>query len=314
MSVKIVPGVYRHEQLVEFGLSAEQIEKLSRGGGLERLRRGWFATGGHDPAVAAAVKSGGALSCVSALDSHGLWVAPGYAGTTHVRRSRKLARKHGGGCHPYGCMPSVEGPVDPVALALECALHCMSEEDWIAVCDSACNTLGLAAEAMRAEMGALPEWAMRWFGKVEPAAQSGTESITRVRLRAAHYTVVVQPKIKDVGRSDLRIGRLVIECDSETYHCDPESYRYDRQRDRKATAAGWIPFRLTYEDILYGWEEVLADIRAITQADRHRIRGHAAMALKESRRTGFESLKVAGSDEIAAESVGDEFGSAEEFP
>jgi hypothetical protein len=30
--------------------------------------------------------------------------------------------------------------------------------------------------------------------------------------------------------------------------------------------------RITYDDVLYGWDDVLADIRSITRTDRHRIR------------------------------------------
>lgn len=30
--------------------------------------------------------------------------------------------------------------------------------------------------------------------------------------------------------------------------------------------------RTTYDDVLYGWADVLADIRFITRTDRHRIR------------------------------------------
>lgn len=44
-------------------------------------------------------------------------------------------------------------------------------------------------------------------------------------------------------------------------------------RDRRALVDGWIVMRLTYDDILCDWDGVLANIRAITRADRHRARG-----------------------------------------
>ena len=34
----------------------------------------------------------------------------------------------------------------------------------------------------------------------------------------------------------------------------------------------WMTMRLTYDDVLYDWEEVLEEIRALTRPDRHRIR------------------------------------------
>jgi very-short-patch-repair endonuclease len=108
--------------------------------------------------------------------------------------------------------------------------------------------------------------------KCEPESQSGTESITRLRLRAAGFTVVVQPVILGIGRVDMRMGRLLIGCDSQSHHTSLDNYRNDRRRDRKALPDRWLTMRITYDDVLYGWEDVLADIRSITRTDRHRIR------------------------------------------
>ncbi|WP_276615076.1 hypothetical protein [Gordonia sp. ABSL49_1] len=33
-----------------------------------------------------------------------------------------------------------------------------------------------------------------------------------------------------------------------------------------------LPFRVTYDDVLFGWDEVLEDFRAFTKKDRHRVR------------------------------------------
>jgi very-short-patch-repair endonuclease len=73
-----------------------------------------------------------------------------------------------------------------------------------------------------------------------------------------------------VGRTDLRIGRLLLECDSITHHTSLENYHNDRRRDRRALVDGWLTMRITYDDVLYGWDGILADIRAITRPDRHR--------------------------------------------
>lgn len=128
---------------------------------------------------------------------------------------------------------------------------------------------GLSAEALRGEMGPLPKYVQEMFAKTDGRSQSGTESIVRARLRALHFTVEVQPQITELARSDLRIGNLIIECDGRQYHSDREAYQNDRTRNRKATVGKWLTFRLTYDDVLYGGDEVLEDIRAITRHDRH---------------------------------------------
>lgn len=43
-------------------------------------------------------------------------------------------------------------------------------------------------------------------------------------------------------------------------------------RDRKALIRQDIPFRVTFDDVIYGWAETLDDICAVTRPDRHRVR------------------------------------------
>lgn len=122
-------------------------------------------------------------------------------------------------------------------------------------------------------MGTIGPTVRDLLGRTDPRAQSGTESISRIRLRALGYDVVVQPKIAGVQWADLRIGKLILECDSALHHSSPADSKRDRHRDRRALIDGWMTMRLTYDNILYEWEETLEDIRAITQHDRHRARG-----------------------------------------
>ena len=121
-------------------------------------------------------------------------------------------------------------------------------------------------------MGYVGAVVKQWLAWTDPRSQSGTESITRVRLRSAGYDVVIQPPIAGVGHTDLRIGLLLIECDSVLYHATKEAYERDNKRNRRAMVDGWLTLRLTYDDILYDWEGVLADVHAICRPDRHRAR------------------------------------------
>lgn len=264
-------GVYSTKELLQHGLSTWQIRRHAQTGLLTGLRRGWYATATADPDVVAAVRTGGVLSCVSALRKHRLWVAPGYQ-QVHMRPTRDGELKSARACVGFGRPPTALTAVDPIPVALLSAARCMSGEHWIATCDSAMNNAGMTVPQMVSEMGDCAHRVSALLQRCDPDAQSGTESITRVRLRAEGFAVVVQPRVAGVGRTDLRIGRLIIECDSISHHTSLESYQNDRRRDRRALVDGWLTMRVTYDDVMYGWEEVLADIRAITRADRHRRR------------------------------------------
>ncbi|WP_412475589.1 hypothetical protein ACK8HH_04915 [Gordonia sp. LUNF6] len=236
-----------------------------RGGSLVRLRAGWFALPAHDERAAAAVRDGGVLAC-----------------------------------RPFGgSLRTATRAVDPVPVALAYAARCLSDEEWIAVGDSYLNLTGKTRADLRSELRGAGRTVERRIAKTDRRAQSGTESIARVRLRSAGFDVTVQPYVESVGWADLRIGRLLIECDSVLHHTTRTGYANDRRRDRRALVDGWLTLRLTYDDVLYGWDAVLADIKAVTARDRHRACSakHRAMLQRSVRMsTGEGTSPEDGSD------------------
>ncbi|MFT4201599.1 endonuclease domain-containing protein [Gordonia sp. (in: high G+C Gram-positive bacteria)] len=263
-------GVFRRAALLEAGHTEVSLRRALRDGSLTKVCTGWYATANADKAVVSAVQQGGALTCVSALEKHGLWVPPGARRRLHLRPTRhREQRRH---CCAYGGPYPVETAVDDIDIALLCAAKCVPGEQWIAIADSVLRKKCLTVDDLRRQLPCVPPAVDRLISQCDAKSQSGTESIARVRLRGAGYKVVVQPDVKSYGgHADLRIGRLLIECDSVGFHTDLEAYRYDRYRDRKSLVDGWMTLRLTYEDVMFGWPEALADIRAITRAERHRF-------------------------------------------
>ncbi|MBJ7287880.1 MAG: type IV toxin-antitoxin system AbiEi family antitoxin domain-containing protein [Williamsia sp.] len=261
-------GVFTTAHLLRLGATESQIRRAVRVGDLVRLRPGWYARSDADPTVVTAVRAGGVLGCVSALRAHGAWIAPGHGGV-HVRGSRTLRTSMAHSCRGDGPPPPTRTAVDPVEVALGCALRCMTGEHWIAACDSVLES-GLAHHADIASC--LGPRGKTLLSKCDGRSQSGTESLVRVRLRALNFAVVVQPRIAGVGKVDLRVGKLLIECDSKAHHTSLENYQNDRHRDRAALVRGWLKIRLTYDDVVYGWQESLEAIRGVTLPERHRIR------------------------------------------
>ncbi len=261
-------GVFTVTELKARGASDAQIRRALRTGNLIRLRSGWLARDGADPEVVVAVRQGAVLGCVSALQRRGVRIPPGYD-ALHVRTSKSLRGSVPRSCRGHGPPPPAATAVDPVDIALGCAVNCMTAEHWIAACDSAMES-GLIDRGEVA--GVVGARGRALLSKCDDRSQSGTESIVRVRLRARRFSVVVQPRIAGVGKVDLRIGRLLIECDSKAHHTSLANYQNDRRRDRTALRQGWMSMRVTYDDVIYGWDDVLADITVIARADRHRMR------------------------------------------
>nr|WP_223169477.1 DUF559 domain-containing protein [Microbacterium sp. MF43] len=109
---------------------------------------------------------------------------------------------------------------------------------------------------------------------LDPRAESGTETLVRLILRALGLRFEVQVHIRGVGRVDFVVqGWLIIECDSRAHHSDREAQRRDRRRDLAAAGAGYVTLRLLAEDILWNPEGVRAAITGLTgqfQATRRR--------------------------------------------
>lgn len=268
-------GVYHRSELVARGADDNYLRNQVRNGVLTRVRRGWYATPTADESVVTAIGRGGVLGCASALHHHRLWVPQGLD-SLHVRASKHLT----GGRRDFCTLPSRPLPattaVDPIPVALLSASRCMSAEDWIVVCDSALNTLGIDVDELRRAMPQTSRHILDMLDRCDGRSMSGTESITRLRLRAQGFRVEVQPYVEGVGYVDLRVGRLLIECDSKQHHTSAAAYQNDRRRDRKSLIGGWMTIRVTHDDVVFGWDETFADVLAVTRTDRHRIRGRRA--------------------------------------
>ncbi len=259
-------GVVSTAQLRAAGMSAR---------GWLPVRRGWYAAPSADPQVVRAVSAGGVLSCVSALRLHRVWVPDS---ALHVRYSSRARRSRAGvrSCHPYRLDPPIVGAVDPVDIALAAAANCLGTEGLIVVLDSMLNTQMIEMADARAIVAASRYAHLNLAERCDAKSESGTETIIRLRLHALGIHVRSQVNIQGVGRVDFLVGdRLIIEADSREHHLP--RYQSDRTRDRVATGLGFLVIRLTYEDVVYRWDVVCADILSVIRRRAHR--GPIAMSL-----------------------------------
>lgn len=263
-------GILTTAQLLAAGVPRAALERSLASGRVERVRRGWIAW--HpDSAALEAVRRGGCVSCLDALEHLGAWRPRGPRGHVRLPEERRRARcRPGRACRPYGDNPPVAASIDDLETAFRCALRCADREQLVAVADSLLH-LGLAtAASLRGWAASAPLERRQWLDLVDRLAESGTESMVRLRLRALGLAQRVQVRIPP-GRVDLLVGdRLIIECDSAKHHTDLEAYQRDRRRDRAHLAQGYLVLRLTWEQIHDEWPSIEQDILAIVRRGDHR--------------------------------------------
>ncbi len=159
-------------------------------------------------------------------------------------------------------------------------LRCQPHDHAIATIDSALN-LGLLGLPQLVELiDRMPGIYARVIGEVDGAAQSGTESLARVRLRRRGMTVRTQVAIRGVGTVDLVIGeRLVVEIDSRSHHLG-KGYETDRARDLELFRLGYSVIRISYRRVMYDWISVESAILEAVRRGEHRLRAvHRRMRL-----------------------------------
>lgn len=262
--------VSRQHVLAAEGTDAD-IRRALAVGSVRRLRTGWFAGPTADPDVIRAVTAGGAASCITALAVRGVWVP--HDRRLHVRRSRRLRieRLASGlvACDvSHRRTTPVAAAVDEVLDALDAAAGCLSSEMLTVVVDSALQR-GLVERDALVELWAhAPRRVRRALARSDGIAESGTETLVRIRL--ARHGIALEPQVRiDGKRVDFLVGRLIVEVDSKAWHLDEAAYQRDRERDRQLAALGYHVVRLTYEQVMHDWPRVEADLLAIIARGGH---------------------------------------------
>lgn len=267
-------GVVSRGELVAAGIDDAHIRRLVRSDALRRLRSGWFAAPHADPAVCRAVTLGGALSCVSVLARHGVWVPERASRLLHVRRNAYRRRD---GSAPIGVrFCSVAGggptrqPVDGLERAVRAATDCLAgRTELIAVFDSLLNKRLLRPADLRAVLDGRPRRVWRALDLADGSAESGTETVLRLHFRMRRIPYRPQVFIPGVGRVDFLVGRrLVVEADSLRHH-GGDGIETDRGRDVELHRLGFLPFRASYQQVFHQFDRVAAALDVVLARGEH---------------------------------------------
>lgn len=250
--------------LQKHGVSRPQLTKAVRAGSLERLRPGLFATSDLDDDVRCAAIHGGALTCTVALRLHGIWVLSNER-QPHVwvgRRGR--VHEHSGcRCKSHFFRGQVPMGFVPVETALIHLHRCEGDESFFASLESALRLRKLSHAAMLRVRAALPTYARWLVDLARDDADSGLESILRLRLHILGLVLSSQVVLTGVGRVDFMIGdRLILEVDGRENHASAEHRHRDLTRDAAASALGFETLRFDYAQVIHDWPSVQAAVLA----------------------------------------------------
>ncbi|MCE5292522.1 MAG: endonuclease domain-containing protein [Nocardiaceae bacterium] len=256
-------GVVSAKQLRHCGINYKTVRKLCEGN-LAAIRKGWYQTRNADSAVVSVVKGGGVVSCTSALRRFGVWV-PGTAQDAHVRYPAHQ-RRVGRHCQPYRSNPPIDAAIDTADVALEAAANCLDAEDLVVVLDSMLNKQMIEMADARTIVADSPH-PSTLADRCDRRAQSGLETIVRLRLRALGIQLEIQVHIPGVGYVDILVGRrLVIETDGAEFHPDRE---HDYRRDLTLHELGYLPVRLSYSQVMDDWPKTRDAILTLIRRRDH---------------------------------------------
>ncbi|WP_433586347.1 endonuclease domain-containing protein [Microbacterium hydrocarbonoxydans] len=260
-------GVARGRLLQRHGISRKALAAHADTGSIRRVRAGVFAANDTDEAILRAAAHGGTLTCEAALRRHGVWTLTA-APELHVWMGANGRRHPHWGCT---CVSHFfDGPTRFGIASPETALihlyTCAGEEAFFAAYESAWRKQMLSRAARTRVRDALPASARWLVDLARPDADSGLESLLRLRLHLLGIRLDCQVLIHGVGKVDFVIaGRLIVETDGKENHDGGSMRHKDLVRDAAASALGYETLRFDYAQIVYDWPSVLPAILAALQ-------------------------------------------------
>ncbi len=102
-----------------------------------------------------------------------------------------------------------------------------------------------------------------------PDADSGLESLFRLRMHVLGIRLACQVDVEGVGRVDFVIDEcLIVEVDGRENHDGPALRHKDLRRDAAASRRGYETLRFDYAQIVHDWPSVQAAILGARERGR----------------------------------------------
>lgn len=271
----------RRRDLLALGFVDRQIKSALGRHRIFRVRHGWYSVPDAPEPAIRAVRVGGRLTSVSALESYGLRVPRrecvhiAVAGTaSRLRRPddrrRRLAAADGVRVH----WDDRGGGGTVWRVSLDDALLAVLVEEprdiAVACCSAVMHHKKMGASRLDALFRRAPARVRCWRGLVSALDESHGETFARLWFMDAGVQFEQQVVVRGVGRLDFRVGpHSYVEIDGGQH--DPNwtgegasNWANDHDRDTTMAIAGDTVQRYIYRQLYGDWPRVLAAIeRAI---------------------------------------------------
>lgn len=261
-----IGGIARTAELAHLGVDAHSLRAAVRSGELRRVREGVYATPETGADIITAVAHGGTLGCRNRLAEAGLWLLDREDSRVHVSMPRTGRRRPHETCtcvlHWTGGPAS--GGLAPLIEALAQTLACFGPEDFFVALESAMRKRLIARSAVRSLRSLIPKMHRHLVDLARWNADSGLESLLRLRLKLLGIDLEPQVCIDGVGTVDFVLGDcIVLEVDGVPGHADTRKARHkDLVRDARASTMGFEALRFDYALVVHDWPLVEAAIFA----------------------------------------------------
>ncbi|WP_298227334.1 DUF559 domain-containing protein [Gryllotalpicola sp.] len=279
-------------QLITAGYSRGAVAALSGDRRIIRIRRGLLCCAHLTEDERYALNCAARLDCITVLRAAGIWT--GASRGTHLRyaqgTSRRTQRMREAAryavAHWAGeSFPSHDRLWVSVPEALRQAMGCLPPDDVVAAIESAVRLKAISADQALMVIAAAPRRLASVLGEVDTEfrAQSGYETLVRLRLTRLGHRVEPQALIPGVGHVDNLVdGVLAVETDGKTHE---NSVAEDRRRDLATRSWGIRVLRVDPGQVDHDWDAVLSVIELMLASEQGGARSPAVDLRAESRPT-----------------------------
>ena len=279
--------VASREQLLAAGASGRLLSTAVKGGYLVRARRDHYVLPGTSANLIRAVRIGGRLACVSALEQANVFALD--ASWPHVSLDPDASRlrspnnrfvalhdqnRDGAELHWSPLFDPDRATAHSVGLpdALAQSLRCQEPRFALASLDNALHH-GLVTAGDISEVFAHSPQRLQYLKPlVNRRVEAGQETVLGWIIREAGLRYEVQVTFPGIGRVDTLVeGCLVVEADSRLAHDGWSLHVVDRNRDVDLARLGLMSLRPVYQRIMFTPHDVRDAILQLVNV-HHRVR------------------------------------------
>jgi len=279
----------RRRDLLALGCTDGGIRAALRYRAIFRVRHGWYSIPDAPDFAVRAVRVGGRLTGIAALQSYGLTVprrsrvdvaVPSHACRLRRPTERRERLESGDGVRAHWSDKPVAalGAASRWRVDIDAALvHVLGTENRdtaVACCSAVMHVFRWPESRMDAVFARAPVRARSWRSLIGRLDESHGETYVRLWCRDAGIAWFPQPRVSGVGRLDGRISpNVFVEVDGGQHDVawtgsGASTFEKDRQRDAAMAARGYRVLRFSYRMLYASWPDCLASMRRAIDDDR----------------------------------------------